>query len=167
MLLYLIRHGKAEKKSATGRDEDRPLQPRGERQSRWLGETLAGADASERPGLILTSPAVRACETARIIREFLQCPLRIDPGLALGHPVENVMEGIRRAARSDPEFGPAPLMLIGHNPQLEILLPALVPGLTAEESEMRTGEAALLRIDIGAHDLEGGAKLIRRMRYAD
>jgi phosphohistidine phosphatase len=161
MLVYLVRHGKAEKKSPTGRDEDRPLQPRGERQSKWLGDTLASKPQGHRPGVILTSPALRALQTAKVVAECLHMALRIEPKLQLGHPVEDVMELIREGKGSGQV-----LMLIGHNPQLEIMLPALVPGLTPEESEMRTGEAALLDLR-GGQALAGAGVLLERLRLQE
>ena len=165
MRLYLMRHGKAEKKSPTGRDEDRPLQHRGQRQSRWMGQTMAQADRSERPGLILTSPAVRAVQTANILVELLGCEVRRDPRLSLGMPAEDVLELIREFQPVAVSGGSA-MVLVGHNPQLEIILPTLVPGLSHEQSEMRTGEAALLSVpESGA--IEGRATLVRRMRSSD
>lgn len=165
MRLYLVRHGKAEKKSPTGRDEDRPLQPRGERQSRWLGETLLQAPVAERPSLILTSPAVRAHETAKLIRELLQCAVRVENALQLGEPAEDALEMILRAAQGPGERLES-LMLIGHNPMMEILLPGLVAGLSPEESEMRTGESAVIDVPESG-PIEERCRLIARMRYPD
>lgn len=168
MRLYLMRHGKAEKKSPTGRDEDRPLQPRGERQSRWMGQSMAAAAADERPVLILSSPAVRADQTARLLHASIGCTLRTEQRLALGNAVEDVLELIRAAAAGEGGFAPGrgALVLVGHNPQMEILLPTLVPALSTDQSEMRTGEAALLEVPATA-SLEGSARLLRRMRSSD
>jgi phosphohistidine phosphatase len=168
MRLYLMRHGKAEKKSPTGRDEDRPLQPRGERQSRWMGHSMLSAAAEERPALILASPAARADQTARLLHSYIGCTLKTEQRLALGNAVEDVLELIRTSAAGEGgfELGRGSLVLVGHNPQLEILLPTLVAGLSADESEMRTGEAALLEVPAGA-PLEGAARLLRRMRSPD
>ncbi|MDX2116043.1 MAG: histidine phosphatase family protein [Planctomycetota bacterium] len=163
MRLYLVRHGKAEKKSPTGRDEDRPLQPRGERQSRWLGETLTGGARADAPRLILASPALRASETARIIQSIVGCTLRVEPALQIGEPAEEILDIIARTAETGDD---APLMLIGHNPTMEILIPALVPGLDGEQCEMRTGMAAIIDVP-DAGRIESRSRLIGRVRYPD
>ena len=66
MQLYLLRHGIAEQKSASGRDADRRLTPAG---ASALRDTLKRVDAS--PEAIVSSPYVRAIETARIASELL------------------------------------------------------------------------------------------------
>lgn len=163
MRLYLMRHGKAEKKSPTGRDEDRPLQPRGERQSKWMAQTMLAAAPIDRPTLLLHSPAVRAVATAAILHEALRCERRVEPLLSLGHPADDVLDLIAEVARHD--AGGGAVVLIGHNPQMEILLTSLVTGLADEASEMRTGEAALMEIPPGA--AAGQARLLARLRLDD
>lgn len=165
MRLYLVRHGKAEKKSPTGRDEDRPLQPRGERQSRWLGETLSRLSGGDRPALIVSSPAVRAHQTAQLVREILGAEMRLDPVLQLGSHAEDVLVWLGDlATRPEPPHGA--LMLIGHNPTMEILLSTLIPEIPEEQSEMRTGMAAVIELPAGT-SVEGKGTLIGRMRYPD
>ena len=64
-ILYLIRHAKAEWARSDQSDFDRPLSGQGESEARSIGSLLAARGI--RPDLILTSPAVRALETAKII----------------------------------------------------------------------------------------------------
>lgn len=161
MRLYLVRHGKAEKQSPTGRDEDRPLQPRGERQSRWLGETLVRLAEGDRPALLLASPALRADQTARIINEQLHADCKTEPALNLGEPVEHVLDLLKTHPGRH-----APLMLVGHNPTMEILLSILVEGVEGEAAEMRTGEAAVIELPID-RPLDANCRLVGRMRYPD
>lgn len=156
MLLYITRHGKAQPESPTGRDEDRPLRRRGERQAAWLAEELGG-DGARAPSLILTSARARALATATIVGESVGCELRIEPRLDLGHAVGDVLEAIEEASRVE---GANPLMLVGHNPQLESLVGALSSG-PASAVRMRTGECAVIRgSEVGASELVEMLRLV-------
>ena len=63
MLLFLLRHGIAEDQPARGLDADRALTAEGRRK---LGLVLdRAASAAVRPDLILTSPYLRAAQTAQ------------------------------------------------------------------------------------------------------
>jgi len=80
--LWIVRHGEsagnvardaahasgADRITLSARDVDIPLSARGETQARTLGAWFAGADAEERPDVLLASPYVRAQETARLFR---------------------------------------------------------------------------------------------------
>ncbi len=81
--LWLVRHGESAGNVARDlaeagglpnidiaeRDVDVPLSPLGQRQARAVGRWFAAQPASERPGVILTSPYVRAMQTADYIVE--------------------------------------------------------------------------------------------------
>lgn len=86
--LWLIRHGESAGNlahleaeatgSATieieGRDVDVPLSALGERQSRAVGRWFGRQAAAERPSLIISSPYVRALQTATLIASELADP---------------------------------------------------------------------------------------------
>ncbi|MFM9997012.1 MAG: SixA phosphatase family protein [Phycisphaerales bacterium] len=147
MRLYIVRHGKAERDSASGLDRDRALRPRGERQARWLADQWAQALPGERPGLVLSSGYVRAMETAKIIVGVLACPLIHARELEIGHSAAAAAELVAR--RAGASAGRTPLVLVGHNPQLEHLLALLVTLPGGEAPAMRTGEAAVLELPEG------------------
>ena len=81
--LWVVRHGESagnvarDAAYASGlfvidiaeRDVDVPLSPLGARQSRALGEWFGGLAEEERPTVVLTSPYLRARQTAASIRE--------------------------------------------------------------------------------------------------
>jgi len=69
MELYFLRHGIAEETSSTGRDSDRRLTDEGRRKLRQTLQRVADAGVS--PDLLLTSPYVRARQTAEIAKEIL------------------------------------------------------------------------------------------------
>jgi len=64
MEIYLFRHGIAEDRAPSGRDEDRRLTDEGRQKLRRVLERAQAAGVS--PSLILSSPLKRAVETAEI-----------------------------------------------------------------------------------------------------
>lgn len=65
--LYLIRHAKSSWKDLTLDDFDRPLNKRGKRDAPFMGELLY--DNEIKPDIIISSPAKRAKDTAKIIAQ--------------------------------------------------------------------------------------------------
>ena len=139
--LYITRHGKAQPESPTGRDEDRPLRKRGERQAHHLVEIFAALD--QPPTLVMTSPLKRAIDTAQIILDGLGCELRVEPILGLGHTASDVVEVLEVISRAADHRS---IVLVGHNPQLETLVGVLTSGPTGEPIRLRTGECAVVEI---------------------
>ena len=79
--LTFIRHADAGDPLAwQGDDEVRPLSPKGERQADRLGRFLAGVGFA--PDAIVTSPKLRALQTAQIVAERIGKPFSIDTRLA-------------------------------------------------------------------------------------
>jgi phosphohistidine phosphatase len=123
--LTLVRHAKSSWKDASLADRDRPLNKRGKRDAPEMGRRIAAAGI--RPSLIVSSPAVRAWTTARIIADEISYPrefLQRDKRLYLAS-VNGILDVI---VAQDPGFNS--LMLVGHNPGFTDLANYLVPGLT-------------------------------------
>ena len=120
MRVYLCRHAKA----APGEpDELRPLTPEGVEQAERLGEQLAGERVP--PTIVLSSPFLRARQTAEAIARATGANLRTDPRLAPG-----ATAGAIRALVA--EFA-APLATVGHQPdcsKIAIALTGSDPGFT-------------------------------------
>ena len=123
--LTLVRHAKSSWKDTSLADRERPLNKRGKRDAPEMGRRIAAAGI--RPSLIVSSPAVRAWTTAKVIageigypREFLQR----DNALYLAS-VNGILDVI---ASQDVGFNS--LMLVGHNPGFTDFANYLVPGLT-------------------------------------
>jgi phosphohistidine phosphatase len=138
MELLLIRHAKAEDGSLYGDDSERPLTAEGRRGAGDVGNALARAGvALDR---IVTSPMVRAVETAELVAVAIGYPgaLGVSPLLLPDERPSHVIErliatlGVERAA------------LVGHEPSMGRLLSHLLerPGLA-----MSKGAAAKLRFD--------------------
>jgi phosphohistidine phosphatase len=144
--LHLIRHAHAGDPMAwEGADEDRPLSARGERQSDRLGRFLAGIGF--RPDAIITSPKVRAAQTAEIVAAHLALPVVVDARLAGGVDL-GAVEAILRDAGD-----PGRPVLVGHDPDFS----ELVALLSGAEVPMRKG--ALARIDADRPLEPGGGTL--------
>ncbi len=120
--LILVRHAKSSWKDATLDDRERPLNKRGERDAPEMGARLARC--KNRPDLIVSSPAVRALETARVIAGKLDYPrgsIVVKESL-YGAGVADLLGVIRSVDESV-----ARLMLFGHNPGLTDLANHLGP----------------------------------------
>lgn len=68
-MIYLLRHGEAEPPTGGGDDAERRLTPKGERQSEVAGQALSALGAEI--DTCLTSPKVRAADTARLACQVL------------------------------------------------------------------------------------------------
>jgi phosphohistidine phosphatase len=117
--LYLLRHAHAgDPERWSGDDAVRPLSDKGRRQSERVGRMLAAAD--EPPDLLVTSPRVRAEETARIVAEILGVPVKVDRRLAgplYAEEAEDICTDAAGAGRP---------CLVGHDPDFSSLLGELI-----------------------------------------
>ena len=132
----------------TGDDWDRPLSDKGRRQAERLGRLLAAHD--EAPDLFITSPRVRAAQTAEIVAGALGAGVVVDPRLA-GMLDSGVLSDIL-AANADAERP----CLVGHDPDFSELLGEL---LGTPPVPMRKG--AIARIDLGSRSVVPGRAILR------
>lgn len=124
-ILTLVRHAKSSWKDTSLADRDRPLNKRGKRDAPEMGRRIA--EAGIRPSLIVSSPAVRAWTTAKIVADAIGYPrefLQRDNNLYLA-TVNGILDVI---VAQDNGFNS--LMLVGHNPGFTDFANYLVPGLT-------------------------------------
>jgi phosphohistidine phosphatase len=134
--LYLLRHADAgDPETWDGPDAARPLSPKGEKQSERLGRLLAGIGF--RPDAVLSSPKLRASQTADIVAGQLGVPVTLDERLASGVHVTDVEAILRDAGDA------RRVVLVGHDPDFSSLLQSLC---VAPNIEMKKG--ALARIDV-------------------
>jgi phosphohistidine phosphatase len=124
-LIYLLRHGDAE--SGGGDDAARRLTAKGERQAKAAGEALAAPGASI--DACLTSPKVRAAETARIACEALGLEPEIAEELR-GGPFDSL---VLSAGRGN-------VLLVGHEPDFS----GEVARLTGANVKLRKGGLAIV-----------------------
>ena len=142
MELYILRHGDAVDRATGGyaRDEERPLTERGREEARLAGRALAALGV--RLDLLLTSPLVRARETAELVAEAVR-PRRGPLGsaaLAPGARPEVVLAALHEAGDA------RAALLVGHMPDLGELVGWLVWGQADLAVPLRTG--GLCRVDL-------------------
>ena len=135
MHIYFLRHGIAEEYAAGG-DTARRLTKEG------VGRMQAEARAMGQLGitidLLLTSPLLRARQTADIVAEVLGCPALIEPTLASGMQpaaLHTVLE--RHAAQR--------VMIVGHEPDLSIAISSMIGG---GQISMKKGALALVELPL-------------------
>jgi phosphohistidine phosphatase len=137
-VIYLLRHGDAE--DGDGDDAARRLTPKGERQAETAGRALAtfGAEIDA----CLTSPKVRAAETARLTCQALGLEPEVAEELR-GGPFDSL--GLA-ASRGN-------VLLVGHEPDFS----SEIARLTGGKVKLRKGGLAIV----------DGSKLVALLRPKD
>jgi len=146
--LYLLRHADAGDPMAwPGDDAERPLSAKGKRQARRLGSMLA--DIGWKPDLILTSPKLRASQTARLVGRAVDVNPDDESRLAAAFELSDV--GSMLAAHPDARR----VVLVGHDPDFS----SIASTLTGAAIELRKG--AIARIDLTDTALSAGSGALR------
>jgi phosphohistidine phosphatase len=139
MELLIVRHAIAFERSATrwADDDERPLSPQGVERARQAAAGLKRV--AKRPARVLTSPLLRARQTAAILTQFARWPkASICPQLQPGAAPEALFalllaKQVRTA-------------LVGHQPDLGHFVAACLPGLAASAAfEFKKMGVALVR----------------------
>ena len=164
-ILTLLRHAKSDWDDPVARDFDRPLNARGRRAAR----TVAGE--MRRLGLgfdrVLASPARRVRETLEEVEAVLGALGTVEDERLYLASAETLLEIVRET-----EEGAERLLLVGHNPGLEMLALALTrrSGLRSEV-ELKYPTATLAEITLPAESWsdvgEGTGTLARFIRPRD
>lgn len=161
MELYLVRHGVAQARGQDSRgenvrgenvrDEDRRLTRDGRRKTaralRGLG--FMGVDRLDR---ILSSPLVRAWETAKILADTIAADgPRVEAALAPGGEPSALLARIAREAQDER------IALVGHQPDLGRFATWLVAG---SGRGLELGKAGVVRIDLDGSVAPGQGELV-------
>ena len=138
MELYLLRHAIAEERSETGRDADRKLTAEGFDKLRVVAKFAAASGL--RPSLILSSPYVRAMETAAAAARVLESKAQIlqTNRLVPGASPADVWAEVRAHRHEES------ILLVGHEPLFSALASWML-GSARPMVDFR--KAALVRID--------------------
>jgi len=145
--LHLLRHAHAGDPLAwSGPDERRPLSDKGEKQSDRLGRFLVGVGFTS--DAVITSPKVRAAQTADIVARHLGVPVIVDERLAGGLDLPD-LEAILRDAGD-----PVRPVLVGHDPDFTDLVEVLTGS-----GAMTMKKGAIIRIDVDRPLVAGGGSL--------
>jgi phosphohistidine phosphatase len=151
MLLYLLRHGKAEAARPGDPDSNRRLTAEGKQLLR--GVLARAAVAGVKPQTMIVSPYIRAQETAQIARETLglsQTALSSNALLPDSHP-ESLWQDIRLHRQAEQ------LMLVGHNPLLSEFVTLL---LAAGAHAIDLKPAGLACVDVGSAGAQPRGRLV-------
>jgi phosphohistidine phosphatase len=144
--LYLLRHAHAGNPSEwSGDDAARPLSQKGRRQAQRVGQFLV--ERRFNPDAIVSSPKLRARQTAELVADALGIGVTIDDRLA-GPLDADVVAAIADAS------GGTSLVLVGHDPDFSELAASLC-GATY----LPLKKGALARIDVSLPIQDGGGIL--------
>src|SRR5487761_2629472 len=136
MNLYLLRHGIAVDPSEPGfaRDAERPLTPKGRRRLQQIAGAMKALNLSF--DVILSSPHVRAAQTAEIVAQALKRrqKLKFTDDLMPGGNPKLLIQLVN-------ELRPRPknVLLVGHEPYLSKLIALLTAGNTSMEIDLKKG----------------------------
>jgi len=168
--LLLLRHAKSAWDDPTTPDHDRPLDARGRRDARAIGEAMRRLGLS--PDIVLVSSARRTRETLAAIEPIEGSPLIDEHEELYLAPAERMLamlHAVPETARS--------VLLIGHNPGLHNLALALIGpaglaggGREAEALGEKYPTGALAEFAIATPWWgveEGGGRLVRFLRPRD
>ena len=126
-MIWLLRHGEAADGSP---DEERPLTEEGERQSRAAGEALKAIGAEI--DVCISSPKVRAADTARLACEPLGIEVRTEKALSGGpFDPEEIAAGLDS------------VLLVGHDPDFSMAVHRLTG------AQVRLAKGGLAGVDKG------------------
>lgn len=152
--LLIMRHGKSDWNTGSLSDFERPLAKRGQKAVKRMGQWLMQQELT--PDHIISSPANRAQQTAFGICQALKISESIinwEPRV-YGAEIETLLE-VLTACPSEKQR----VMLIGHNPGLEMLVRFLA-GDTYETSHennpMPTAALAFLDMQVSWESLDAG-----------
>jgi len=139
MIVCFFRHGPAiEAGTPPYTEENRPLTEAGRKKTlqaaRGLRRLKLASDA------VLTSPLIRARETAEILAEVLELPRpQLSDRLLPGVPASQLLEILRETAAPSP-------ILVGHEPSLSAALALFVGAQDSASLEFRKAGAGVARL---------------------
>jgi phosphohistidine phosphatase len=118
-IVYLLRHAQAESAGFSGADKQRPLSQHGILEAKAIAQWLC--EQEDAPTRILASSAKRAWHTTQLVNEALGLPLDHVTWEASIYDASagHLLELLRQQQHNEP------LLLVGHNPGLEMLLRSL------------------------------------------
>jgi phosphohistidine phosphatase len=149
MRLYLLRHATATDVASS--DEERELTQEGREEARVAGAALAKLGV--KPSYVLSSPLVRARQTAEIAAKALKFPKDIELIDELKNSISTaaLLKALKSCA-SDSQ-----VLLVGHMPSLSEHLTAFIGSEHAQSLPMGKGSVACVEIE----PLRAGAGQLR------
>lgn len=137
MVAYFLRHADAEPRASS--DHERKLTPKGLEQAEKVGKFLLRCGLV--PEIILTSPVVRARQTAKIVAEILgETDFSEVDWLACGMTSETCLMELKACQEK------ASVLLVGHEPDFSETIAAMI-GLSDTEA-IKVRKASLTGVEL-------------------
>ena len=146
MILYFLRHAEAEASASS--DFARRLTPKGHDQAAKAGKCLRRGGMV--PDVILTSPVVRALQTARIVASQVEADLVECPWMACGMDTETLLKELF------PHLEKSAVLLVGHEPDFSTAIGDLL-GIAGPQA-FKIRKASLTALEL-AEAKAGSAQL--------
>ena len=137
--LYILRHAKSRWDDHTLSDFERPLNTRGQKAAPFIGSLMKERGLT--PEVIVASPALRAKQTAELVREAAG----IEPRISFNERIYEASVGTLVSVVSEFDNDRGSAMLVGRNPGAE----GLIYYLTGEIAPMPTAALAVIDLAIG------------------
>ena len=137
MIRFVIRHAKASHDPSIPTDDDRPLTDKGHAQAAFLARALAEHPAP--PARIISSPILRAQETAEHIAEALGLDVETEEALSTHSWSGDATDFFLSID------DPLPVAIVGHNPTFSII----ATECARSSISLKTGMCAVLEFQSG------------------
>lgn len=147
MKLFFLRHGIAEDARGGMSDAERALTDEGRAQLQPIAYALHRLGMQ--PATILTSPLVRARQTAEIVAPILGSPVEVVDELRPGCTLDDLTRLLRRYPQET-------IMLVGHELDFSSLAARLI---NADERGIVLKKAGLIRVDVDGRIHAGRGRL--------
>jgi phosphohistidine phosphatase len=142
MQIYLLRHGIAEDRAVDRADATRALTAEGIRKMEQAAAGMRRLNVAV--DLLLSSPLIRAQQTAEIVGQTLGLSVLLEPALAPGFDLPMLLALLEKLETRAAQR----VMLVGHEPDLGLLTSGLIGG---GQIELKKGGLALVDLP---HDVE-------------
>jgi phosphohistidine phosphatase len=141
MKLYLVRHAIAEDVTEHEDDSLRPLTEKGREKMHRIADALK--ELGVQPDLIVSSPYVRASQTAVVLAK----ELKYKEELAYSDFLMPIAEPNDMIGEINEKFSVDELMLVGHEPNLSSLVSVLLAGNADLSISLKKGGVCCLSVD--------------------
>lgn len=148
MKIFFMRHGVAGPAHGQIKDYDRALTDEGRSQLNLIAKAMQRLTI--RPDVILTSPLVRARQTAEIIAPALDSRLETAEELQPGCTLDDLQRLLRR-------YQHEAVMVIGHEPDFSALVARLI---NADERGILLKKGGMIRIDVDGRPQAGRGRMV-------
>lgn len=143
MILYIVRHAIAATVSPEGDDSQRPLTDQGRRKMYRIAQGLKSM--GESIDMILTSPYLRATQTARVLARRLEVAkdhILVAEALAPAGDVADLVTLVKEKC-----LGVENVALVGHEPDLSQLIALLISGDPSLAITLKKGGICRLSVE--------------------